>query len=177
MLTSTTAVGASSFVSAADLTYPVAPHQTNFVKDALASVTPIVKSDAKAVALSFVKSSGLDKNLSLLLLDAAKQDALVQDAIREHGFEQVKAIVVKAITEERTAHEEAWADMLAETYTQHFSAGQMSSIARGKAQSPYYDHLIRVQDEIAREMRDRGAEILAKATLGVKTRIRLALGA
>lgn len=173
----TTAAGASSYTGAVDLTYPTAPSHTELSDDTFSAVSPIISPDVKAVALDFVKTAGLDKNLSLLLLDAAKNDVLVQEAIQQHGFDKVKAIVVRAITEERAAHAAAWTDMMAETYSHHLSAGQLSSIARGRTLSPFYQHLVEVQDEIAREVRDRGAEILAKAKSGLKSRIRMALGA
>ena len=43
-----------------------------------------------SLALQFVKSSGLHKSLSLLLLDSVKQDAFIEKAISLHGFDTVK---------------------------------------------------------------------------------------
>lgn len=121
-------------------------------------------------------SAGLDKNLSLLLLEQAKNDAAVQAAIEVHGFQLVKSVVVEAIQQERLKHKGAWREILVDVYAKHFGAAQLKSIARERDQSPYFEHLVDAQQQIADAVQQKGATTLAKANLGVHTRIIAALG-
>ncbi|WP_262696247.1 hypothetical protein [Kordiimonas aquimaris] len=128
-------------------------------------------------ALTFVKKTGLNKNLSLLLLETMKRDRLVLSAIRAKGLKAVQGIVVNAIILEREQHKSAWEHILATTYSKFFRAAELESLAVEKEKSPYFARLISIQNEITTQVNTQGSSILETAERNVKARIAADLGA
>jgi len=122
-------------------------------------------------ALTFVRSTGLNKNLSLILLESMKHDSLVVNAIKNKGLKQVQNIIVHAIISERIHFESDWDQILANTYSQFFTANELISLARDKSQSPYFSRLVELQGEIAQRINTDGVNILSAAKRSIKSRV------
>ena len=99
------------------------------------------------IALQFVKSSGLHKSLSLLLLDSVKNDEFIEKAISLHGFETVKKIVVAHIKETTGLYRSQWYNLMATFYTNQFDRNVLKSILEEGEKSPHMPRFINVQHE------------------------------
>lgn len=142
--------------------------------------TPFLSSSSRErvdAALTFVRAAGLNKNLSLLLLDTMKQDTLVLKAIKQKGLKQVQSIVVKAILTERTQFENEWDNVLAGIYSQFFTVDELTSLTSDKGLSPYFPRLVELQNEIAQHINTNGVDILGAAERSIKSRIAADLAA
>jgi len=128
-------------------------------------------------AMTFVKKTGLNKNLSLLLLETMKRDRLVLSAIKTKGLKTVQGIVVNAIILEREQHKDTWENILASTYSKFFRATELESLAVEKEKSPYFARLISIQNEITAQVNNEGSSLLETAERNVKARIAADLGA
>lgn len=128
-------------------------------------------------ALAFVRETGLNKNLSLMLLETMKKDITVLSAIESKGFKAVQRVVVNAIILERAEHEADWNKVLAGVYSKHFSTAELNSLARLKEKSPYFVRLISLQNEITAMINEAGSALLKTAERNVKNRVEAALGA
>lgn len=142
--------------------------------------TPFLSTSNQAgfdAAMAFVKKTGLNKNLSLLLLETMKRDRLVLSAIKTKGLKTVQGIVVNAIIREREQHKNNWEHILASTYSKFFRAAELESLAIEKEKSPYFARLISIQNEITVQVNTKGSTLLETAERNVKARIAADLGA
>ena len=90
-----------------------------------------------SLALQFIKSSGLHKSLSLLLLDSVKNDKLVEDAIERHGFNTVKNSVVVHIKDTTRLYRSQWVEFMATIYSDQFDKAVLQSIVEEGEKSPH----------------------------------------
>lgn len=117
----------------------------------------------KQAAVQFVKSSGLHKSLSLLLLDSVKQDAIVENAILVHGFSDVKSSVVANIKLTSNRYRQEWEALLAGIYSSQFSDQELKSILDKGENSPYFSQFILRQNEMGTSNRLASSDIFKKA--------------
>lgn len=148
--------------------------------DGLHLPTPFLNADAHhthAVALDFVRKTGLNKNLSLILLEGLKTDNLVTSAIKRQGFAKVQGVVVRAIQFEYDRYAIAWDQLLASTYSQFFSANELASLTELQDTSPYFVRLVELQEQISAAIALNGSDILSQAQRTVRERLAVDLGA
>ena len=100
------------------------------------------------LAVQFIRSSGLHKSLSLLLLDSVKTDDLVEEAISQHGFSSVKKSVVLNIQNTTNHYRQEWISLLASIYSNQFQENVLQSILQEGENSPYYPDFISRQNEM-----------------------------
>lgn len=100
-----------------------------------------------SLALQFVKSSGLHKSLSLLLLDSVKQDAFIEKAISLHGFDTVKSSVVAHIKDTTSLYRSQWDELMASIYSDQFDQRVLRSILEEGEKSPHMPRFMNVQHE------------------------------
>lgn len=100
-----------------------------------------------SLALQFVKSSGLHKSLSLLLLDSVKNDAFIEKAISLHGFETVKSSVVAHIKDTTNLYRAQWDELMASIYSDQFDQKVLRSILEEGEKSPHMPRFMTVQHE------------------------------
>lgn len=100
-----------------------------------------------SLALQFVKSSGLHKSLSLLLLDSVKNDAFIEKAISLHGFETVKKSVVVHIKDTTSLYRSQWDELMATIYSDQFDQRVLKSILEEGEKSPHMPRFMNVQHE------------------------------
>ncbi len=122
---------------------------------AVPAPTAETRDPSYSVAVTFVRSTGLHKSLSLLLLDSVKTDEVVEAAILKYGFENVKNIVVDNIKHTTTDYRDQWNDLLATIYSSQFDAHILMSIVKKGEKSPYF------ADFIARQKQMNTSEQLA----------------
>lgn len=114
-------------------------------------------------AMQFVKTTGLHKSLSLLLLDSVKHDNFVENAIQTHGFTNVKASVVTNIKLTTTRYRQEWETLLAQIYSNQFSDTELLSIIEKGENSPYYTRFIARQSEMGTSNRLVSSDLFKKA--------------
>ncbi|MCC3861768.1 hypothetical protein [Pseudemcibacter aquimaris] len=120
-----------------------------------------------SIALKFVRSSGLHKSLSLLLLDSVKSDAVVEQAITLHGFENVKKSVVANIQSTTVLYRSQWVELLAGLYSDQFDAKVMQSIVEQGEKSPHFAAFL------DRQHKANTSEVLMQSELFKEARQRL----
>lgn len=130
-----------------------------------------------AAALNFVRQTGLNKNLSLLLLDTMKTDTLVLAAIERSGMKKVQPVVVGAILQEQVKFKAAWDNALATIYGELFSAQELASLTIERDLSPHFSRLVEMQGQIGAQINQDAADILNAAEQTVRARIAAELGA
>lgn len=128
----------------------------------------------QGIALRFVETTGLGKNLSLLLLDEVKRSPSVTAAIKEYGFDTVKQMVVYAIKDVQSAHAPAWNSMLAGVYEDYFDTSEMTSIMQKKERSPYFTKMLDRQSDIASAVAGEGQAIFTQAQTDVMQKLHTA---
>jgi hypothetical protein len=128
-------------------------------------------------ALNFIRQTGLNKNLSLLLLDTMKTDAVVVAAIKRSGMKKVQPVVVGAILQEQIKFKPAWDNALASVYSEMFSAQELSSLTTERDLSPHFSKLVEMQSQIGQQINQSAADILNAAERTVRARIEAELGA
>ncbi len=114
-------------------------------------------------AIRFVEYTGIDKNLSLLLLSEVKTSPQVASAINEYGFETVKGKVVKAIKKVQQQNNSDWTLMLADVYLHHFNNLELQSILTERENSPHFAKMVELQSSISVEINTNGSTILNRA--------------
>ncbi len=114
-------------------------------------------------AMQFVKTTGLHKSLSLLLLDSVKHDNFIENAIQAHGFPNVKASVVTNIKLTTTRYRQEWEILLAQIYGNQFSDTELLSIIENGENSPYYTRFIERQSEMGTSNQLVSSDIFKKA--------------
>lgn len=143
-------------------------------------VSPFLAPSAEetyGAALEFVRRTGLNKNLSLILLEGLKTDELVTHAIQRDGFDHVQSVVVNAIKAERDRLASEWDAVLAHTYSRFFSAPELASLANYQDASPYFVRLVELQEQISAAIALHGSDLLDEAQRSVKARVAADLGA
>ncbi|HPF47621.1 MAG: hypothetical protein KDF58_12925 [Alphaproteobacteria bacterium] len=101
-----------------------------------------------AVAEQFIRSTGLHKSLSLLLLDSVKNDELVENAISQFGFPLVKNTVVSNIKDTTNHYRQDWVSLLASIYSEQFNSNTLRSILEDGENSPYYSEFVALQGKM-----------------------------
>ncbi len=114
-------------------------------------------------AVRFIEFSGIDKNLSLLLLHDVKTENQVTEAISRIGFEKVKSKVVVAIKKAQLAHKSDWSAMLAGVYLNYFESSELQSILTEKESSPFFTKMIELQTAISKDVDTKGKRIFERA--------------
>ncbi len=131
--------------------------------DYAATHQEMFNTSSREAAIRFLRYTGTNKNLSLMLLNTVKHEGDVQSAIKQFGFNKVQGSVVRAIRGAQLSYDRKWNDMLADVYLLHFEAGELLSILKQKEQSPYFEKLISLQNEISEAVHSQGKGILAEA--------------
>lgn len=132
---------------------------------------------AHDAALSFVRKTGISKNLSLLLLHDVKNSAAVRAAIRQYGMDKVQETVVQVIRGVQQSYNADWNQMLAGVYESHFDARALQSLMQQRDASPHFIRLLGLQEEIASAVKAKGDSIFDKARADVMSGIKAALPA
>lgn len=157
-------------VVAANYTAPVLPNsedRLSFMTEAAPLAFPKGSLAPLEAAVSFVRYTGISKNLSLLLLHDVKNTDTVTAAIQKYGFEKVKQAVVNAIKAEQNKHAIAWDNVLAHVYLKHFDAKALSSIQQDREASPHFITMLEMQDEISGEVQKNGLPVIQAAKASV----------
>lgn len=124
------------------------PSEMNRYGYALPQTPDHVSDPSHNAAVTFVRSAGLHKSLSLLLLDSVKTDALVEKAISRYGFDSVKNMVVANIKSTATDYRDQWDNLLATLYSSQFDAHILQSICDKGENSPYFVDFISKQKQM-----------------------------
>lgn len=130
---------------------------------ALPNSTDHISEPSYAIAIRFVRSSGLHKSLSLLLLDSVKSDEMVENAITRYGFDAVKNKVVSTIKITTTDYRSDWDSLLASIYSSQFNAQVLQSITEGGEKSPYFTDFIARQQQLSTSEKLHSSDVFKKA--------------
>ena len=114
-------------------------------------------------AIRFIEYAGIDKNLSLLLLNDVKTASEVTDAIERMGFEPVKTKVVDAIKRAQLSNKAEWTEMLATVYLNYFEGTELSSILTERESSPFFVKMVELQTAISHDVDVQGELIFKRA--------------
>lgn len=114
-------------------------------------------------AIRFIEYAGIDKNLSLLLLNDVKTSSEVTDAIERMGFEPVKTKVVDAIKRAQLSNKAEWTEMLATVYLNYFEGAELSSILTERESSPFFVKMVELQTAISHDVDVQGELIFKRA--------------
>ncbi|MCP5380945.1 MAG: hypothetical protein H6912_01120 [Kordiimonadaceae bacterium] len=124
------------------------PGQANALEQILPKRTVMPLDGSYAVAEQFIRTTGLHKSLSVLLLDSVKNDKLVENAISQFGFPQVKNTVVSNIKITTNHYRQDWVSLLASIYSEQFNSNTLRSILEDGENSPYYNEFVAMQSKM-----------------------------
>ncbi|MEZ5756603.1 MAG: hypothetical protein R3D86_00120 [Emcibacteraceae bacterium] len=143
-----TLVSDNAFAAGGNVTGLSIPGQSDALEQVLPKRTIEPADGAYSVAMQFVRSTGLHKSLSLLLLDSVKNDTLVENAISQYGFPQVKNMVVSNIQNTTNHYRQDWVSLLASIYSEQFNSNTLRSILEDGENSPYYSEFVAMQSKM-----------------------------
>ncbi|MCK0068977.1 hypothetical protein [Kordiimonas laminariae] len=158
------AVSVSAFAApASGALFAAAPKS---IKRPVETVSPYsfgLERSQQETAIRFIQYAGIDKNLSLLLLNDVKTSAQVTDAINRIGFEAVKEKVVTAIKRAQLSNKAEWTEMLATVYLNYFEGTELSSILTERESSPFFAKMVELQTAISHDVDTQGKLIYKRA--------------
>lgn len=144
-------------------------------KTPVESISPFSDMRTSNFAITFVKRTGITKNLSLLVLEDVKNRREIRDAISLYGMDKVQSTVVEAIKAAQKTYAPQWNQLMAGIYGEHFSEAELASILAKREASPYFPRLLNLQDTIANAVHARGNQMVASARIDVMTEVAVVL--